>query len=300
MSGWVAFAVFTALAVVIAAGVMVYAARSQARRPETRRVLPELFPWLEARGTYANAVSIIRYARERPSAWMVIVFASAPTVAALVTAAFGRDEADLGSLMERLAPRAGGATATGALVTYAVIAAVFVAGSLGYLRVAGAAPPDQQGAFLRRHTGTGRWGRLVGGTVIDEGGTLEELGWRGFALPVLAAATGSLWWATAVVAVTWWAWHLPREVPALLRRPAWRKFAGLQGQFLVLCVALSALMTIAFRHTGSVWPAVLIHGGTNVWSKALAGPMWARTSRDVRTWIVVGLAVVAVAVEALA
>lgn len=297
MSEWPALGAFYAIALAIAAGVMVYAARVQAARPETRRVLPEMFPWLDERRTYANAVSIARYARHRPTAWMVVVFAAAPTIAALVVAPFGNDVADLGSLLARLALWHDVDT-RGALVTYGVVLVVFVVVSAVYLRVARAAPDDQTPALLRGRSDAQVWPRLLGGTVVDEGGTLEELGWRGFALPVAVVATGSLWWATLLLAVAWWAWHLPREVPGLRRRPDWRRFAVLQGQFVVLCVALSALMTVAWRLTGSVWPAILIHGGSNVWSKALGGPMWARTGRDVRTLIIVALAVVVVAVDA--
>jgi hypothetical protein len=39
--------------------------------------------------------------------------------------------------------------------------------------------------------------------------------------------------------------------------------------FLLLCVALSILIAAAWNQVGgSVWVGVLIHGGTNLWSKA--------------------------------
>jgi membrane protease YdiL (CAAX protease family) len=56
-------------------------------------------------------------------------------------------------------------------------------------------------------------------------------------------------------------------------------------------------MTIFWQYTGSVWPAVLIHGGTNVWSKAIGAPMWNRAKRDVRTDVVTVLAVIALGIE---
>ncbi|MEN9617586.1 MAG: hypothetical protein RL022_3008, partial [Chloroflexota bacterium] len=77
------------------------------------------------------------------------------------------------------------------------------------------------------------------------------------------------------------------------------RFVTSQAQFVLLCVALSGLMTVAWQHTGSVWPAVMIHGGTNVWSKAIGASMWERTGRDIRTYIVVGLAIVVVGAEIL-
>jgi hypothetical protein len=296
MTGWVALGVYYVIALAITVAVMAHAGRVQATRPETRRIFADLWAWLDQHDTYANAVSIARFAREHPTAVVILVFASAPSVAALVTSAFGHAEASFGSLVRTLAPwwhRDAG----GALATYAVILVVFVVVALVYLHVARSAPAGSPLPILRSTSTARMWARLFGGMFIDEGGALEELGWRGFALPVLVVATGSMWWATVVLAVAWWAWHLPREVPALLRRPKWKQFAVAQSQFVVLCLALSAIMTVTWRHTGSVWPAIMIHGSTNVWSKALGGPMYERTKRDVRTFIVIGLAVVVVAVQ---
>lgn len=296
MSDWAAIAVFYALALVIVCGVMVYAGSVQAARPETRRVFADMFSWLDERNTYPNAVSIARFCREQRLATVIIVFAAAPSIAALVAAVFGSGVADFGSLLHRLAPWHDH-DATAALTTYAVIVAIFVVVSVVYLRVSARFPVEPTPALLREARPVRRWSRIVGGMFVDEGGSLEELGWRGFALPVLVVTTGSLWWPTVLLAVAWWAWHLPREVPALLHKPKWKRFVAVQSQFVLLCVALSGLMTVAWWHTGSVWPAVMIHGGTNVWSKALGASMWERTGRDIRTYIVVGLAVVVVGVQ---
>ncbi|MCX6519771.1 MAG: CPBP family intramembrane metalloprotease [Actinobacteria bacterium] len=297
MNGWAAFALHLAIATAIASGVMVQAGRTARRRPETRKALPMMFPWLDEQRTYANAVSIARYALTQPTVWAVWVFASAPAVAAILVSLVGDGESDLGSLIGRLSPVADGADGRAAAVTYAVIVAVFVVVSACYLRVANAAEPLPP--VMRGRSRPQVWARLTGGMFVDEGGSLEELGWRAFSLPALVVATGSLWWSTIVLAVSWWAWHLPREVPALRRRPDWKRFVTLQAQFVWLCLGLSVLMTVAWRHTGSVWPAVMIHGGTNVWSKAIGAPMWARAERDVRTDIVTVLAVVAVLAEVI-
>ena len=296
MNGWTALGLYYAVALAIACGVMVYSGRVQTARPETRRMFVDMFSWLDQRNTYANAVSIARFCREQRLATVILVFAAAPSIAALVAAVFGSGVADVGSLLHRLAPWHE-RDAAAALTTYAVIVAIFVVVSVVYLRVAARYPVEPTPPLLRETRPVRRWSRIVGGMFVDEGGSLEELGWRGFALPVLVATTGSLWWPTLLLAVAWWAWHLPREVPALLRKPKWKRFVTTQAQFVLLCVALSGLMTVAWRHTGSVWPAVMIHGGTNVWSKALSASMWDRTKRDVRTYIVVGLAVVVVGVQ---
>jgi membrane protease YdiL (CAAX protease family) len=296
VSGWSAFAAHLVLATLIASAVVVVAVRRQLRDPVNGDVLAPLFPWLEERRDYASAVSIARYARERPVAWGILVFASAPTVAALVVGVLGSDESDLGSIVGQLAPIGDGTSTGAALTTYALIVAVFVAVCAVYLREV--ARSDQVPALLRGRSRGRVWARLGGGMFTDEGGTLEELGWRALSLPALVAATGSLWWATMIVSISWWAWHLPREVPGLLLTRDVAAFVRAQAPFVLLCLALSTLMTAAWHHTHSVWPAIMIHGGSNVWSKAIGGPMWTRTGRDVRMLVVVTLAVVVAAVAA--
>jgi membrane protease YdiL (CAAX protease family) len=298
VNGWLALGVFYTIALAVVCGVMMYAGRIQARRPETRSVFPDMFAWLDERNTYPNTSSIARFCRERPFATVILIFAAAPSLAAVVTAIFGADEAGLVAMLRRLAPW-NDRSALAAMTTYAVIIAIFVVVAMIYLNVATRYPVEPTPPLLRERSVGRRWGRIVGGMFIDEGGTLEELGWRGFALPVFVGAVGSLWWPTLVLGVAWWAWHIPREVPALLHQPNWRRFVTSQAQFVLLCVALSGLMTVAWHHTGSVWPAVMIHGGTNVWSKAIGASMWERTGRDIRTYIVVGLAIVVVAAEIL-
>lgn len=291
MNDWTAFIAYYVLALAIASGVMVWSVRSIKKRPETARVMPGLFPWLEDRNTYANAVSIAGYARTAPAAWGILVFAAAPTISALVVASIGTGDAWVGSVLASLSPWRPGHSTTGALLTYVVIVVVLVLVSEVY--IAQARRPDAVlPALMRSHRGVRLRLRLLGGTFIDEGGTCEELGWRAFALPVLIAATDSPITATIMVAVLWWGWHLPRDIPHLLRHRRWNSFARQQAPFVLLCGGLSTLMTAAWWHTGSVWPAVMIHGGTNVWSKAISAPMYQRTSRDIRTWIVVTLAAV--------
>ena len=136
---------------------------------------------------------------------------------------------------------------------------------------------------------------LLLGPFIDEGGLWEELGWRGFAAPVLLARLRSPLTSTLVLGALWWFWHFPREVPNLISGLPVGGWAGwFYGQFLflVLCLALSVVIAPAwFRTGGSVLPAILIHGFTNVWSKALSAPVWATLGTDVRTWLVIAAAV---------
>ncbi|HEV2362854.1 MAG TPA: CPBP family intramembrane glutamic endopeptidase [Caulobacteraceae bacterium] len=108
------------------------------------------------------------------------------------------------------------------------------------------------------------------GAFIDEGGAFEELGWRGFMLPILQEKLGSPLKATLALSLVWWAWHLPRDVPDLLLGRGLAVYLESQVTFFTLIVALAILATNFVNMTGgSVLPAIMIHGGTNLWSKAL-------------------------------
>ena len=288
-AGWAA-----ALHVTLAAGIAgaVTLAGTQFGRARVPSAFRRLFELVEERRTFVGLPPILAVARIEPWALVIIVFASAPSVAAVVVAALGAP-VDLADLLGSLAPWRG-VGAGGALATYAVIVAVHALVCWWYLRVArraivteGIAAP----AVLRDRSRTDVAVRLGAGALLDEGGTLEELGWRAFLLPLLLLELdrGP---ATVLLAVLWWAWHLPREVPTLRRRGIDRTWVENQAMFVGTCVALSVLCTEVVIRTGSVWPAVLVHGGTNVWSKALGSVTYARWRTDVRTVIVVVIAFV--------
>jgi membrane protease YdiL (CAAX protease family) len=87
----------------------------------------------------------------------------------------------------------------------------------------------------------------------------EELGWRGYALPLLlerrSAVTASL-----ILGVVWGIWHLPTFVI-----PGTPQYGLPFAAFLLLTVEYSILMTWLFLHTrGSVLIATLFHGAINL------------------------------------
>ena len=285
-AGWIA--VYFLLALAIAGGSTWAGTRAGRKVP---MAFGALFAEVEARRTFVGLPIILSMSRRNRWTLIIVVFAVAPTVSAIVSSIAGAPS----DLARAIRPWSAGHTGTG-IATFAVIAAVFAIGCLWYLRVAraeAAAGRVALPAVLRDRSRGDVALRLSAGVFVDEGGTLEELGWRGFLLPLmlLELDRGP---ATVAVAVMWWAWHLPREVPGFRRRPK-RTWAKNQGVFVALCIGLSVLCTEAFLRTGgSFWPGLLIHGGTNVWSKALSSGIAARYKNDVRTIIVLGLAAVVV------
>jgi hypothetical protein len=87
----------------------------------------------------------------------------------------------------------------------------------------------------------------------------EELGWRGYALPLLlekrSAVTASL-----ILGVLWGLWHLPTFLV-----PGTPQYGLPLTAFVLLTIEYSILMTWVFLHTlGSVLIATLFHGAINL------------------------------------
>ena len=233
----------------------------------------ELSEFAHQRRSYINIITIARFSRQRPVAILIFAFASAPTVAALAVAGLGGG-GGLGSLLWRIVPWHG-VSALQAVATYLICAGVMVGVATWFLDVHRRRDPERYAASL--HALGGSPGRavlmIVRGFFIDEGGTCEELGWRGFAVPVLIATWPlSPWLPTAILGALWWFWHFPREVPGLVRDGVSPRWPLNQAVFLTLCVAMSIVCTATVLLTGSFWPALMIHGGTNVWSKGVSQP----------------------------
>jgi membrane protease YdiL (CAAX protease family) len=90
------------------------------------------------------------------------------------------------------------------------------------------------------------------------GGGQEEFGWRGFALPALQERVDALT-ASVVVGVVWAVWHLPLFVLDAVSY-ADQSFVV----YLLLVVGFSVVFTWLYNSTsGSVLPAVVLHGGIN-------------------------------------
>lgn len=118
----------------------------------------------------------------------------------------------------------------------------------------------------------------------------EELGWRGYALPLLlenrSAVTASL-----ILGVFWGLWHVPTFLV-----PGTPQYGLPLSAFVLLTIEYSILMTWVFLHTrGSVMIATLFHGAINVSQGLFLGNVEGAT----RYWllsIVYGIAALIVAV----
>jgi membrane protease YdiL (CAAX protease family) len=100
---------------------------------------------------------------------------------------------------------------------------------------------------------------LAWGTVW--GGGQEDLGWRGFMLPILQDSYSALV-SSAIVGVTWAAWHLPLFLNATTTHGGWP--LSQQLLWMVSILAGSILWTWMYNSTGgSVLAVAVFHAGIN-------------------------------------
>jgi|GEM_PF-1960027 len=282
------------LAVLIASLVMVWSIARAITDPPSAAAMGTMIANIYGGPWYANIATITIEAVRDPSLFGIFVFAAAPTIAALILAAAGAG-GGLKPLLRRLSPFGPGRSRSDALKLYVGLFAVYTLGFVIYDFVAG-----YEVTAGARLSGPGlglALGALVG-IFIDEGGTLEELGWRGFAFPLLQDRMSSPLAAALLLGVIHWAWHLPREVPNALGGMPLDAWVSGQLLFLFLCVVLSIVAGYCVnRAGGSVWPAIFVHGGSNVWAKGMGEDVAASFNLvDLRTLILTIIALVIVAV----
>lgn len=118
----------------------------------------------------------------------------------------------------------------------------------------------------------------------------EEIGWRGFLVPALAERMTFLP-MVLTSGLIWSVWH----VPAILGTeytsgaPAWFTIPC----FTVMVVALSGITAWLRLRSGSIWPAVVLHGTHNAVIQRLLDPLTVETGRGAwfATEFGIGLAV---------
>ncbi len=291
-------ACFYLLAIAIVTCVMAVRSRVFLADPAAADWPSRYFAFLSAEETYGNAVALARFAwTDHWIVWSVYFFAGAPTLAAIVVA-LGMGQGELKRLFGRFRLCLPGTTARRCTAFYAGFFVIYFAVSAVYLLLTKYLGSPEQFDSVINHLGGAPATvviLLIIGTLIDEGATFEEIGWRGFALPHLLDRGMQPLMASILLGMLWWFWHFPREIPALLEGGVAIPFVWNQTQFALLCIGLSVLCTFGYQLTGgSIWPGIMIHGGTNVWSKALSGPLWEILGVDLRNLIVFALAILLV------
>jgi len=247
-------------------------------------ILPKFWVFIKDNDLYINLISITRFSVEEPFwAWSGRFFGGAPTIAAIIVVAIIWGWPGLKHLFSRLKPWRNGVTWREGLRIYGVMILIYV-GLIGFFSsmVAFYGEPQELKDYFTVLGGIpiAIYLTLLLGTLIDEGGTMEELGWRGFALPMLLNRMANPLLASILLGFLWWFWHFPREIPILfgdgemmetLYKGSYWRFTLAQLSFVSLTIALSILCTYAFNLTGgSALTAIIIHGGSNALAKSSA------------------------------
>jgi uncharacterized protein len=112
-------------------------------------------------------------------------------------------------------------------------------------------------------------------------GPIEEIGWRGLALPLLQRRMAPIW-AALVLGVVWAVWHLPAFMLSSTPQSAWAL-----TPFLVGTLALSVIVTPLFNHSrGSILLPAFFH-------LQLINPLWP-DAQPYDTWLFVVVAAIVV------
>lgn len=174
-----------------------------------------------------------------------------PSIAAIVVATASGGRRELAALLRglthfRTAPRW--------YVAAVVLPAGILAATFGVALSQGATVPQWDASHLVQLLTT------LATTVILVG-LFEELGWRGFLLPLVQRRYGALAGSIAV-AMAWVPWHLPELISDASQRPV--------IQFVILLTAQSVLLAWLYnRTTGSLPVVILFHASFNSFAQFL-------------------------------
>lgn len=195
-------------------------------------------------------------------------FPFAPTLAALLIVGIGWKRLGLRALLGLYRPIRGNVSAREGAQLYAILVGflvTFVSSLLIFEQLFGD-PAKVQNAVA--HIGLLDWQTFVATLLVagflNQGALLEELGWRGYALPLLVRKWSNPLLACVVLGVLWALWHFPREIPGIL---SGQSLAALVQWHLIFFLSTIGMTIVAFYFVnaagGSVIPAILIHGVLN-------------------------------------
>lgn len=213
-------------------------------------------------------VYLTLYAMVPPGA-PFLLFPFAPTVSALIVTSYGRGKQAARALLGAYRPWRGSLTTREGLRLYALLLLCilgFVSVVMLYDSLAnGGARLGQFSRVWGLHawpTFLAGWGAAL---FTNQGGLLEELGWRGYAWPLLARRLQRPLVAAAILGVAWALWHLPREiVPAVSGQLTPLSLLRDQALFITSCISMTIVAVTFVNYSGgSVWPAIMIHGTLN-------------------------------------
>lgn len=212
-------------------------------------------------------IPMLRAYWSEPVLVFVVLCSAIPAVVALVLAPLTFGKQGLITLVSRFRPWGKSVSASEGLKVWGLAVAALIGTNLLSFLLRFAISPKAHQAITWNHklfSLAAVW-LVLEAMFTNQGGLLEELGWRGYSLPLLLEQMNPLR-ATLLLGFCWALWHLVRDVafhfPSQFGMNTYL-FAYLPA-FIAWCIGGSILMTYFFNRTGgSVLIAIAIHGLLN-------------------------------------
>lgn len=206
----------------------------------------------------SNLLIVVRLCIAEPVLWLIVFGSAVPSLAALLVVCAGRGS-KIRMLLSRFLLRVPWRKA---LREYGFLSLLMAMGLLSVYALRSVLPGPE---YTRPDglIGMGLAGALLAAAFLDQGGVLEELGWRGFALPELQAGLLSPLGAAVLVGVAWGLWHVPRDVTwgVVERLGMFQYLLLFLPSFLAGTITTSIIAAyFVNRCGGSIIPAIMIHG----------------------------------------
>jgi uncharacterized protein len=199
----------------------------------------------------------VRLSLAEPIFWTGNIYVGAPTIAALIVVGATGANGGLRDFVRRLRFSQGlGAGQT--VLWYATAFAVMLVRNLCIPLILGVPLSSWQ------HYATPSFALVLpAGAFFDQGGLLEEGGWRGFALPYLQRMSNSPLQVNFLLGAIWGLWHVPRDLAQHFTASS-GYVLGTLLPFILGCITLSVIIAFFFyRVGGSVWMGVMLHSLSN-------------------------------------
>ncbi|MEX0298329.1 MAG: CPBP family glutamic-type intramembrane protease, partial [Kordiimonas sp.] len=234
-------------------------------------LLPEFYDWWYGR-PFAYEVAVLEAAQQlgydfvstnliervpgvmlEPVLSIALIYAAAPTIAAVIVILAMSNKAAWQDFVGRYNPFRQSQSHKRTLLLYGSLVAVSLAIRVPVVMIGGLDTIDFSDVVSITALYT-----LAAYALVDQGGLLEEGGWRAFALPYLLDKMKTPLRASIFLGLVWSFWHIPRDLLSWDRTAL--DFIVEYGVFTFGTVTTSIVITYFFNVLGgSVWPAIIFH-----------------------------------------
>lgn len=222
---------------------------------------------------YINLVATLHIFVHYPLIIPALCFGLAPTIAAFIVVSVSSGAKGCKVLISRLRPFGKSTSKKDIAICYGTITLVtfllFAVFLYAQTFTAEASQIERSHRILGLDSVFAFFAAFLVGALLDEGGLLEELGWRGYLLPLLVDKLRNPLLASIAIGALWAAWHLPREITLLFTEEGnFIRFLLKQLEVFSSGIAVSIIITFfVIKAGGSVLPAIMIHGLANFLNK---------------------------------